>query len=88
MDVDRSYKPVKESRGWYFVEYYPANKYSRIAVLNLVVTTEPANKNDIINVMEKELRDWIRKYPVPLLVYAYDEKEDRYNFNEINNIKI
>jgi hypothetical protein len=40
MTSDRIYATVKEDRGWYFVEYYPANKLIQYSVLNLVVTVE------------------------------------------------
>ncbi len=84
MTSDRIYTTVREDRGWYFVEYYPANKLIQYSVLNLVVTVENIDKNKIIEAMETELKEWLLRYPVPLLVYAWDNAEHLYKFDELN----
>jgi hypothetical protein len=75
MSTDRKYMPVKESRGWYFVEYHPVSNF-KSANLHLVITIENAREIDIINAMEKELKDWLNRYPVPLFVSAFDNNGD------------
>jgi hypothetical protein len=52
MASDRKYMPLKESRGWYFVEYYPPASNFKNASLYIVITIENANETDIINAME------------------------------------
>jgi hypothetical protein len=84
MATDRTYKTIKVDRGWYFVEYYPATNLSQCAILNLVITIEDADKISIIEAMEKELREWLLRYPVLLLVSAWDNAERLYKFEELN----
>ena len=82
MRTERKYEPIKESRGWYFVEYYPPVSNHKFATLNLVII-EDASKNDIVIAMEKELEKWLIQYPIPLFVTALDNKGDLYNLSEI-----
>ena len=82
MRTDRKYEPIKENRGWYYVEYYPPISDYKFATLNLVII-EDAIKNDIVNAMEKELENWLNRYPIPLFVSAFDNKGDPYNLSEI-----
>ena len=84
MRTDRKYEPIKEGRGWYYVEYNPPISDYKYAILNLVII-EDVTKNDIVNAMEKELVDWLNRYPIPLLVSAYDNKGDLYNLSEIKS---
>jgi hypothetical protein len=51
MGAERKYEPVKESRGWYFVEYYPPINGARFATLSLVIT-ENASPIKIVAAME------------------------------------
>jgi len=76
VSTGRKYTPMKESRGWYLVEYHPPLRDSKTATLSLVITVEHAPEVDIVNAMEKELRDWLNRYPVPLLVFAFDNMGD------------
>lgn len=68
MSEDRKYMPIKENRGWYFVEYHPPVGDFKFASLHLVITIEDPIKVNICNAMEKELSDWLDRYPVPLFV--------------------
>lgn len=81
MNSERKYKPIKESRGWYFVEYRPPESGSKYAILNLVIM-ENATKSEVANTMENELKIWLAKYPIPILVSAFDNKDDIYNLSE------
>jgi hypothetical protein len=84
METDRKYKPIKETRGWYFVEYHPVVNGSKFANLFLVIT-EDVTKNKIADAMEKELDNWLHRYPIPLFVSAFDKKDDLYDLTELNS---
>lgn len=84
MSSDKIYQSIKESRGWYFVEYRPPVGTNKFATLDLVII-EKADKTAICNEMEKELRNWLSRYPIPLFVTAFDEEGDRYDFSEIKS---
>ena len=38
-------------------------------------------ENDVAIAMEKELKELLTRYPIPLLVSAFDNKEDVYNLS-------
>ncbi len=82
MRTYRKYEPIKESRGWYYVEYYPPFNNHKLATLNVVIIDD-AVKIDIVNAMEKEMEIWLNRYPIPLLVSAFDNKGDVYKLGEI-----
>jgi hypothetical protein len=69
---------VKEDRGWYYVEYQPPHLGFRFAVLSLVVPdAQPASA--VAAAMEAELKAWLLRYPVPLMVSAFDGKGDLFS---------
>ena len=82
MITERSYKPIKEDRGWYFVEYHPPGSF-KFANLYLTIIIENTVKNDIIAAMEKEAKVWLNLYPVPLLVSSFDNMGTPFDFREI-----
>jgi hypothetical protein len=82
MKSDRLYKPIKESREWYFIEYYPPINDAKFAHLQLIILGE-VNKSIIINAMEKELQSWLNKYPIPLMVSAFDNQGDLIKISEV-----
>lgn len=82
MKTDRKYEPKKEYREWYFVEYHPAN-YFKFANLHLVLTVENAPEAHIVVAMEKELKHWLKLYPIPLFVSVFDDTGSLYEFSEI-----
>lgn len=63
---------IKESRGPYFVEYRPPNQGTRFAMLQLVFP-DPIKKEQIVQLMEKELALWLACYDVPIMVCAFGE---------------
>lgn len=85
MSADRKYMPVKENRGWYFVEYHPPVSNFKFANLHLVITIEDARETNVVNAMEKELKDWLNQYPIPLFVSTFDNKGDLYNLSKVKN---
>jgi hypothetical protein len=82
MPTDRKYEPIKEGRGWYFVEYHPPVSDFKFADLHLTITIENPQEVDIVNAMEKELNDWLRRYPVPVFVSTFDNKGDLYHISK------
>ena len=80
--TDRKYDPKRESRDWYFVEYHPPSG-SKFANLYLTAVTDDAPKRDVIAAMEAEAITWLKLYPVPILVFAFDNKERLYKFDEL-----
>jgi hypothetical protein len=82
MYSDRRYEPIRESRDWYFVEYRPPINDDKFATLNLVILKDALNI-DIINAMEKEMGNWLNRFPIPLFVSAFDNKGDLYDLSEI-----
>jgi len=65
------FKSLKEDRGWYFVEYSPPQESFRFATLDLVISDE-VDKAKIVQAMQTELLGWIARYPIPLMVSAFD----------------
>lgn len=66
------FDPVKEDRGWYFVEYQPPQGTSWFATLQVVVT-KPASDDGVAAVMESEGEAWLKRYLVPVMVSAFDD---------------
>lgn len=69
------FQSIKEDRGWYFVEYAPPNPSYRFATLQLVIPSD-AMTRAIAEAMEVELHHWLGRYPVPIMVSAFDAKGD------------
>jgi hypothetical protein len=82
MGNDRKYEPIKESRSWYFVEYYPPRSGERFATLYLVITDNSSQKK-IASAMEQELKNWLKRYPIPIMVSPFNNKGDLYNLSKV-----
>jgi hypothetical protein len=65
------FESVKEDRGWYFVEYSPPIGAVRFACLDLTIP-EVVDRAKIVEAMEAELVSWLNRYPIPLMVSAFD----------------
>lgn len=69
------FESIKEARDGYFVEYGPPGGEARFAWLTLVfhqeVSSAVAKKK-----MEAEAQSWTKRYAVPVMVFASDEKGD------------
>ncbi len=85
MTTGRKYTPIKEDRNWYFVEYNPPIKDFKFATLHLVMLDENKPEIDIVNAMEKELKDWLNRYPVPLMVSTFDNTGSLYSLSAIKD---
>ena len=69
---------LKEDRGWYFVEYRPPITSYRFATLNVVVP-DTVGVARVADAMETELKLWLARYPIPLMVSSFDGKGNLYN---------
>jgi uncharacterized protein YeaC (DUF1315 family) len=81
MEYNKNYEPIKESRGWYFVEYFPPRSGTRFAVLQLVIL-ESASQEKIASAMEQELKNFLKRYPIPIMVSSFDNKGSLYNLGK------
>jgi len=66
------FEPTKEDRGWNFVEYRPPTSGCQFATLQVVVLQTIRTVEDIAATMETELVIWLERYPVPIMVSAFD----------------
>jgi len=65
---------VKEHRGGYFVEYRPPVSGTSFATIALVFPTRVAS-SVVADAMEAELRIWVSRYRVPVMVSGIDETD-------------
>jgi hypothetical protein len=61
---------LKEDRGWYYVEYSPPIASYRFSMLSLSIV-DARDTGAVVAAMESEARDWLRRYPVPLMATAF-----------------
>jgi len=72
IENDLIFQPIKEHRNTYFVEYTPARPGGYFATLALVFL-EHLEFSEISKLMEQECALWLQRYPVPLMVTAFDD---------------
>lgn len=60
----------KVDRGWYYVEYLPPITNYRFSILQLSVV-EARDTAAVVAAMESEAKEWLRRYPVPLMATAF-----------------
>lgn len=75
MDEWLYFDSIKEHRGSYFVEYRPPSGDCTFAIMTLVFLG-PVDLAKVVHSMETELKTWLSRYPVPLMIFAYDEAEN------------
>jgi len=71
---DLVFQAIREARKKYFVEYVPARAGAYFASLALIFLVKPES-SEIANSMERECNEWIQRYPVPLMVTAFDDTD-------------
>lgn len=70
------WKEIKEDRVSYYVNYNPINlRNHNFANLQLVFT-ETLKTEQIAVLMENELKLWITRFPLPIMVTSFDAKGD------------
>jgi hypothetical protein len=69
---------LKESRGWYFVEYSPPIAGNPFALVQLTILSESdtADSGRIATAMDQEMSRWLERYGVPVMASAFDAKGD------------
>lgn len=70
------FQSTKEDRGWYFVDYWPPIAGHRFATLQLVILEKARPLEEIAESMEAELVIWLERYPLPIMVSAFDDSGD------------
>jgi len=67
---DIRFGSLKEDRGWYFVEYTPPMANHRFSTLSVCVVEEQ-DPQVVASAIEEEAREWLNRYPVPLMATAF-----------------
>ena len=75
MDEYLYFESIKENRDSYFVEYQAPVANNAFAILNLMFPSQVAWER-VKAILDEEVEHWLRRYSVPLMVWAWDEKED------------
>jgi len=74
--LDKIYfSTVKEKRDEYFVEYYPPSHDSTFASLNITFL-KFFTHSDVVVVMESEAAIWLERYPIAIMISAFDDAGD------------
>lgn len=66
----------KEDRGSYYVSYQPADARYIFAIVQLTFPQDGSDAATIARAMEHELEIWLMRYPVPIMISAFDAKDD------------
>lgn len=82
MTAERYFEMVREPRDRYFVEYHPAKPGYALARLVLTFPEVPT-ANEVASSMEAELQHWLKRYPVPLIVFSSDDTESAINLQPV-----
>ncbi|MBI3818715.1 MAG: hypothetical protein HY286_08505 [Planctomycetes bacterium] len=67
---------ISEGRADYFVTYQPADGRFVFAIVDLVFPGENIDSGRVARAMEDEVMLWLRRYAVPVMVSAFNAKED------------
>jgi len=73
---------IKEHRGSYFVIYKPADVNSSLALVSLVFPETNVEVTEVRRVMEQELKHWLNRFSVPVMVSAFDAKDSVIRFSD------
>ena len=77
-DNELRFDSLKEARDWYFVEYAPPIAGNPFAIVQLTILSDK-NSADLVRItsaMEEELSNWLQRYPVPVMVFAFKAAGD------------
>lgn len=73
---------LKEHRVNYFVVYKPADVNSSLASASLVLLEDSLEITEVGRAMEEELRYWLDRFAVPVVVSAFDAKDSLIRLSE------
>ncbi len=85
MELDEiKFDKLKENRETYFVEYQPPFPSYPFAILRLVFPVM-LSKEQIVELMELEADKWLKRYPITVMVSAFDDIGSLINLEPIRN---
>lgn len=67
---------LKRHRGSYFVTYMPADARFPFAIIQVTFPQMGVDTAIVKRAMEQELGSWLKQFPVPAMVSAFDARED------------
>jgi hypothetical protein len=73
---------LKEHRDSYYVSYQPADARYSFAFLHLTFPEGDFDASTVRQAMERELEIWLTRYPVPVMISAFDAKDDLISFSD------
>lgn len=77
------FESIKEDRDWYFVEYSPPTSGYLFAILTLTIPQGDHSLEQIAVVMEAESASWLKRYPIPLMISAFNSAGDVVNLETV-----
>ncbi len=69
------FSSIKEKRDKYFVEYYPPHHKTSFATLSITFL-DSLTHQEIVDIMEKEAAIWLKRYPIAIMISAFNDVED------------
>lgn len=66
----------KEHRGKYYVSYQPADTRFAFAIIQLTFLDHGSDVDIVKSAMEHELKNWLSRFRVPVMVSSFDAKDD------------
>lgn len=66
----------KEHRGKYYVSYQPADARFPFAIIQLTFLDHGSDVDIVKSAMEHELKNWLSRFRVPVMVSSFDAKDD------------
>ena len=67
---------IKKGRDGYFVTYWPADARRPVAQIQLTFINDNVDVIMVARTMKKELEHWLKRYPVGVVVTAFNSKGD------------
>ncbi|GAB6043724.1 hypothetical protein [Endothiovibrio diazotrophicus] len=77
------FQEIKEDRGNYYVVYRPPMPDYRFAILHLMFPEEGVSEERVADLMEKELKEWLDRFPIPLLVSSFNYRKSIFGLNGV-----
>ena len=81
-DEQLYFDPIKVLNGSYYVEYRPPAASSPFATV-LLTFVKDAALEDVATAVEEELAEWTDRYPVAVMVSAFDPADNLYHLQEV-----
>lgn len=77
------YDSIKEAREWYYVEYSPPMGKAAFSILSLTIEDVNADREKIAQAMEEEASVWVSRFPIPVMVGAFNMENDLVYMDDI-----